>query len=74
MTKRIIKIIRFLSLWVILAIVGLMGILFIEVLLTQRFGSSLVFPSVLIWLVWVVATYPTTRLLLKKISKFYNGE
>ena len=68
----IIRIIKFVALYLSLVLGGLMGILFIEVLLAQQFGSDFVFPSFLIWFVWIVISYFITRRFIKRLEKLIS--
>ena len=68
----IIRIIKFVALYLSLVLGGLMGILFIEVLLAQQFGSDFVFPSFLVWFVWIVISYFITRRFIKRLEKLIS--
>ena len=68
----IIRIIKFVALYLSLVLGGLMGILFIEVLLAQQFGSDFVFPSFLIWFVWIVISYFITRRFIKRLENLIS--
>ena len=63
-----IKTIKFVAVYLFLVIGGLMGILFIELLLDLRFGSDFIFPSILIWFVWIFISYFITRRFLKRLE------